>query len=137
MAENKTKPTALSVNKFLESITDEQKRADSYTIIDIMQHATKEKPVMWGSSIVGFGKVQYKYPSGHSGEICLCGFSPRKQSFSIYITYNIKKYSELLKKLGKHKTGVGCLYINKLSDIDIKIFEELIKKAIKDPGLPS
>ena len=137
MPENKTKPTEVPVSKFLDALPDEQKKADAYAILKIMQKLTKEEPKMWGGSIVGFGKVHYKYPSGHSGEICLCGFSPRKQSFSIYITYNIKKYSELLKKLGKHKTGVGCLYINKLSDIDIKIFEELIKKAIKDPGLPS
>ena len=124
--ELKTKKNELSVEGFLNSITDEQKRKDSFVILDLMKKASKSEPKMWGSSIVGFGEVHYKYASGHEGDICKIGFSPRKQSISFYLS-GIPAIKSQLENLGKYKTGKGCLYINKLSDVDIKVLKEIIK----------
>jgi hypothetical protein len=130
MAELKTKATKESVSKFLESIIPEEKRADGFILLEIFQKATGEKAVMWGTSIVGFGKYHYKSQrSSQEGDWPLVGFSPRKQNLTLYIMAGNKDNKELLKKLGKHKTSVGCLYINKLSDVDQKILVALIKKS--------
>ena len=132
LAEIKTKETGSSVEDFINSIKDEDKRKDSFTLLKLMQKATKEKPKMWGSAMVGFGKKIYKSPtSGREVEWFRIGFSPRKSNFSLHLILDIKKYAAELKKLGKCKTGVGCLYINKLSDIDIKVLEKLINTAAK------
>lgn len=132
LAKIKTRPTTLSVEDFISSIQDEQKRADSITILKMMQKATKEKPKIWSNSMVGFGEVRIKSPAtGREVDWLRIGFAPRKANLSLYLSGNINNYSKELKKLGKHKTGVGCLYINKLSDIDIKILQELIIKAVK------
>lgn len=132
LAEIKTKQTDASVNSFIDSIPDEQKRKDSYTILKMMEKATKEKPKMWGSSIIGFGNVRYKSPAtGREVDWLKIGFSPRKANLSLYLTTDIKKYAEDLKKIGKHKTGKGCLYINKLEDIDIKVLEKMIAATVK------
>ena len=131
MAELKTKPNKVSVEKFLKSIKDEQKRKDSFQVLEMMKKITKEEPVMWGPSIVGFGKYHYKYASGREGDWFLTGFSPRKQNLTIYIMSGFKRYNELMKKLGKHKTGSSCLYINKLEDIDMKVLKELITESVK------
>lgn len=131
-AEIKTKPTSSSVEDFINSIEDEQKRKDSFTILSMMEKAAKEKPKMWGTSLIGFGDVRVKSPtSGREVDWFRIGFAPRKANFSLYLTGSIKNYAEDLEKLGKHKTGMGCLYINKLKDIDIKVLEEIIKKAAK------
>jgi hypothetical protein len=131
MAELKTKVNEASVNKFLNSVADKQKREDSYVILELMKKITKFEPKMWGSSIVGFGSYHYKYESGREGDICLIGFSPRKQNLTLYIMSGFSKYGDLMKKLGKYKTGKACLYINKLDDIDIKVLKELINESVK------
>ena len=129
MAELKTKKTDASVEKFLNSVKDEQKRKDAFTIIEIMKAITKEEPKMWGSSIIGFGNMVLKYPSGRELDWMRIGFSPRKQNLTLYIGLGGSNYEPLLKKLGKHQTGKGCLYINKLEDVDTKVLREMIKKA--------
>jgi hypothetical protein len=132
MAEIKTKATTVSVKKFIDSVEDEQKRKDSYVLVDMMKKISKEEPKMWGPSIIGFGKYEYRYESGHGGEMCVVGFSPRKAAITIYILMGFEKTPELLKKLGKHKVSKACLYIKRLSDIDMKILEELIKMSVKE-----
>ena len=130
-AEIKTKPNSTSVDSFIENIPDEQKRKDSRVILELMEKATKEKPQMWGGSIIGFGNVRYKSPTtGREVDWFKIGFSPRKVNFSIHLI-DLQRQAESLTKLGKHKTGVGCLYINKLDDIDIKVLENIIIAAVK------
>ena len=129
MAELKTKQTDENVAKFLNSIEDVNKRKDCFEIAEMIKEESKYEPKMWGTAIVGFGSYHYKYESGHEGDMCLIGFSPRKQAITLYMMGAIN-HPDLLKKLGKHKTGKGCLYINKLSDIDTKILRELIKVSI-------
>ncbi len=128
----KTKENDSSVEDFISSLKDEAKQKDSLTILKLMQKATKEKPKMWGSSMIGFGIKRYKSPAtGREVDWFKIGFSPRKSNFSLNLVLDIKKYEAELKKLGKHKAGVGCLYINKLDDIDIKVLEKLITVAAK------
>lgn len=132
LAEIKTKETDSSVEDFINSVKDEVKRKDSLTILKLMKKATKQKPKIWGNSIIGFGKKIYKSPAtGREVEWFKIGFSPRKANLTLYLVMDIKKYASELKKLGKHKTGVGCLYINKLDDVDIKVLEKLIIDAAK------
>jgi hypothetical protein len=131
MAENKTKQTEASVRKFIDSVPDEQKRADAFVILEMMQRATKLEPKMWGTAIVGFGSVHYKYDSGREGDICLMGFSPRKQSISLYLPGGHTAYASELKKLGKHETGKGCLYINKLAGVDTSVLKKIFEKGAK------
>lgn len=131
LAEIKTKETKASVKDFIESVASEQKRKDSFTILKMMEKATKQKPKMWGSSIIGFGNLIYESPTtGRQVEWFKIGFSPRKANISIYLM-DMKKHAEALKKLGKHKLGGGCLYINKLEDIDLKVLEKMIVVAAK------
>ena len=134
MSELKTKSTKKSVESFLKSIEPETKKKDGFTLLEIFKKATDEKPVMWGESIVGFGKYHYKSErSRQEGNWPLVGFSPRKQNLSIYVFYGKNDiYQDLLKNLGKHQIGVGCLYINKLSDIDLKILALLVKKCFRN-----
>lgn len=127
----KTKETSLSVEDFIITIQDEQKRKDSFLLLKLMQKATKEKPKMWGNSMIGFGNKIYKSPtSGREVEYFKIGFSPRKANLSLHLI-NMQQQVVALKKLGKHKTGNGCLYINKLDDVDIKVLEEIINTAAK------
>ena len=132
LAEIKTKETSASVDAFINSVKNEVMRKDSFTILKMMQKASKEKPKMWGSSMIGFGNKIYKSPAtGREVEWFKIGFSPRKANLSLHLVLDIKKHATELKKLGKHKTGVGCLYINKLDDVDVKILEKLINTAAK------
>jgi hypothetical protein len=131
MAELKTKLTDASVTEFINGIKDEEKRADSFEILKLMKQVTKEEPKMWGSSIIGFGNVHYKYDSGREGDWFITGFSPRNQNLTLYVIGSFKPHVDLLNKLGKHKTGVGCLYIKKLQDVDIKVLKELIQQSVK------
>jgi 23S rRNA A2030 N6-methylase RlmJ len=133
MAELKTKPTKQSVEKFLKSVEDEMKRKDCIAILDMMKKITKEKPVMWGNAIVGFGTYHYKSQrSSQEGDWFIIGFSPRKQNLTLYLMAGFKKYTELLKKLGKYKiSGGSCLYIKKLSDVDTKVLKELLKNSFQ------
>lgn len=127
MHELKTKETNASVDEFLESINDERKRSDCYTLVALMKQITGRDAKMWGTSIVGFGNFHYKYDSGHEGDSSLIGFSPRKGSITLYLLGGFHRYEALMKKLGKHKTGVGCLYINTLEDVDIDVLREVIE----------
>src|SRR5258705_10418623 len=131
MAEIKTKPTAASVEDFINTVK-EQKRKDCFVILEVMKKASGEEPKMWGSSLIGFGNVRLKSPAtGREVDWLRIGFSPRKANLSLYITGDIKKHAVALKKLGKQKTGVGCLYINKLEDIDIKVLKGMIEVSLK------
>jgi len=130
MAEPKTRPNDLNVPAFLNMISDDMRKQDCYTIMNLMENITREKPKMWGDSIIGFGSYHYKYKSGREGDWFLTGFSPRKQNLTLYIMSGFKRYDELISKLGKYKTGKACLYINRLADIDLKILEELIKRSV-------
>jgi hypothetical protein len=131
MAELKTRVTNASVDKFLRGIKDEKRRADCYQIMEIMKKVTKAEPKMWGTSIVGFGDYHYKYATGRENDWFLTGFSPRVQSLTLYMMGGFD--NAVLKKLGKHKTGKGCLYINKLEDVDVKVLNELITRSVKRP----
>ncbi len=131
LAEIKTKQTSSSVNSFIDSIANEQKQKDSLAILKMMEKAIKVSPKMWGSSIIGFGNVRYKSPAtGREVDWFKIGFSPRKANISLYLI-NLKPHADALSKLGKHKTGAGCVYINKLEDIDIKVLEKMIVAAVK------
>ncbi|MFL6466678.1 MAG: DUF1801 domain-containing protein [Pyrinomonadaceae bacterium] len=132
LVEIKTKQTAASVEKFLNLVDDEQKRKDSLVILEIMKKASGEEPAMWGSSIIGFGNKRYKSPAtGREVDWLRIGFSPRKANLSLYLTVDIGKHASTLEKLGKHKTGKGCLYINKLEDVDLKVLEAMIEESVK------
>ncbi|MCD9186960.1 MAG: DUF1801 domain-containing protein [Pyrinomonadaceae bacterium] len=130
--ELKTKKTEVSVEDFLNSIEDEKVLADCLKISSIMEKATGAKPKMWGSNIVGFGKRLLKYESGRELDWMEIAFSPRKQNITLYLTDDNERNRELLDKLGKHKTGKGCLYIKKLSDVDESVLEKLIVKSVED-----
>jgi hypothetical protein len=127
MAEQKTKPTTVNVESFLNQVANAQEREDAFTILAMMKDVTGMEPRMWGPSIVGFGEYHYKYASGHEGDCCLIGFSPRKGQMSLYITPGFEKFKTYLKKLGKHKTGKVCLYIKKLADVDLAVLREMIE----------
>lgn len=131
MAELKTKQTEDSVEDFLNSVEDEQKRKDCFVVKQLMEKITGEPARMWGTSIVGFGSYHYKYASGREGDWMLTAFSPRKQNLTLYIMSGFSKYEELLDKLGKHKIGKSCLYVKTLGDIDMSVLEELIEASIK------
>ena len=131
LAKIKTKPTTASVEDFINTIKDEQKRKDSFVLLEMMKKATGEEPVLWSSSIIGFGNKRYKSPAtGREVDWLLIGFSPRKANLSLHLSAGIQEHSASLKKLGKHKTGVGCLYINKLEEIDLKVLKEIIDAAL-------
>ena len=130
MAGLKSKPTKQSVKAFVDAIKDEQQRKDCRTVSRIMKRITNANPKMWGPGIVGFGSYQYKYASGREGDWFIVGFAPRKQNLTLYIMSGFKKYSALLKKLGKHKIGVSCLYVKRLDDIDMDVLTELIEDSV-------
>jgi hypothetical protein len=131
MAELKTKPNDQSVEAFLNSVADEKKRRDCFTILELMQQVTGTEPEMWGSTIVGFGRYHYKYASGREGDWFLTGFSPRKQNLTLYIMAGFTEYEALLSKLGKHSTGKSCLYIKKIEDIDLEALRELVRQSVE------
>ena len=132
MVEIKTKQNDASVEDFIDTVSDEQKREDSFVLLEMMKKASKEEPKMWGASLIGFGKVTVKSPAtGREVDWLRIGFSPRKANLSLYLTGDIKKHADALEKLGKHKTGKGCLYINKLSDVDLKVLKGIIQASLK------
>jgi hypothetical protein len=130
MAELKTKRNKGDVEAFLNNVSDEKKRQDSFTILELMKQVTGKKPEMWGDSIVGFGSYHYKYASGREGDWFVTGFSPRKQNLTLYIMSGFDEYDQLLSKLGKHSTGKSCLYIKKIEDVDVDVLTELVKKSV-------
>ena len=130
MAELKTKRNDASVEAFIESIPDEQKKADSKVLLDMMGRLSNSEPEMWGPSIIGFSNYHYVYKSGREGDWFKCGFSPRKQALTLYIMTGTKKHEEILQRLGKYKTGKSCLYIKRLDQVDMQVLEELIRSSI-------
>lgn len=131
LVEIKTKPNSASVEDFINNVADEQKRKDSFVILEMMKKASGEEPKMWGSSLIGFGIKRYKSPAtGREVDWLRIGFSPCKANLSLYIRVGIKQHLTLLKKLGKHKTGVGCIYINKLEDVDLKVLKGIIDASL-------
>jgi Domain of unknown function (DU1801) len=130
-AENKTKPEKASVAAFINAVENETRKRDAKVILAMMKKVTGEKPVMWGPSIIGFGRHRYKYESGREGDGLDVGFSPRKASMVLYVMGSIPADDPLRKKLGKYKTGRSCLYINKLEDVDEKVLIKIIEKSYK------
>lgn len=129
----KTRVNDASVEDFINSVEDETKRKDSFKLLEIYKKSTKEPPKMWGTSIIGFGQYHYKSErSRQEGDWPLAGFSPRKQSLTLYVMSELGDYSDLLKDLGKHKTSKACLYIQKLSDVDISVLEKIIEQSYQD-----
>jgi len=131
MAELKTKPNDASVEAFIKQVEDPKKREDSHAVIQLMQKITGAEAKMWGGSIVGFGTYHYVYATGNSGDWPVVGFSPRKQNLTLYIMAGFSKYEALMEKLGKYKTGKSCLYVKKLSDIDLEVLETLITESVE------
>ena len=132
MAELKTKETEAKVEDFLNAVSDANVREDCWKIVEVMKNATNAEPKMWGASIVGFGNIHLKYESGREVDLMEIGFSPRKQNITLYLTNGAVLDEKLLANLGKHKTGKGCLYFKRLSDIDEKVLEKLIKDSVKN-----
>lgn len=132
MAKNKTQPTTARVTDFLAGIEDPKKRADCKRVAKMMRAATGNRAKMWGPSIVGYGRYDYRYASGREGSFMETGFSPRAQNISIYIMPGFAPYKSLMKRLGKHKTGKCCLYIKRLDDVDADILEELIRQSVAE-----
>ncbi|MGH9555670.1 MAG: DUF1801 domain-containing protein [Terriglobales bacterium] len=130
MAELKTKPTQASVKSFLNSIADDQRRKDCQSVLKMMQDATGAKPQMWGPSIVGFGSYHYKSESGREGDWFLTGFSPRKQALTLYIMGGFGRHDRLMRKLGKCRTGSGCLYVKSLANVDLDALRQLINLSV-------
>lgn len=131
MVELKTQPNQADVTVFLNGVSDERKRQDCFTILEMMTQVTGKEPTMWGPSIVGFGNYHYKYATGREGDWFLTGFSPRKQNLTLYIMAGFDQYDELLARLGKYKTGKSCLYIKKLTDVDQTVLRELVKLSVE------
>jgi len=132
MAENKTKATRASVEGYIAAIEDEARRTDCRALLKLMSDATKEKPTMWGTSIVGFGSYHYRYDSGHEGTAPLVGFSPRKASLVVYLVAAYQdRYPELLERLGPHKLGKGCLYLKRLDDVDHEALRALVDRTVR------
>ena len=131
MAENKTQKTGASVEGFLASVENKRRREDGLTLLEMMREITGLEPEMWGPSIIGFGDYNYKYESGREGDMCLIGYSPRKQSLSLYIMAGSERFDDLLSKLGKHRKGASCLYINKLADVDMNVLRDLVRESFE------
>ena len=130
MAELKTRPTDADVDAFLDSVDNDRRRQDARTVCAMMQKITRREPVLWGSSIVGFGTYSYEYANGKRGDWPLTGLSPRKQALTVYVMSGFDEHDELLAALGPHKTGRSCLYIRNLDQVDQKVLARLIRKSV-------
>ena len=131
MAENKTVKTGASVDEFMAAVENKRRREDGLVLLEMMRDVSGLDPEMWGPSIIGFGSYHYRYESGREGDMPLIGFSPRKQSLSLYIMSGFDEYHALLGRLGKHRTGASCLYINKLADVDMGVLRELVSRSVE------
>lgn len=129
-SENKTQPTSADVTTFLDTVADEQQRRDAFTICAMLERVSGKPATLWGPSIIGFDQYHYVYDSGREGDMCRIGFSPRKGKTVLYIVDGFPAHADLLTKLGKHKTGKACLYINRLSDVDGDVLEELCRASL-------
>ncbi len=132
MSDNKTVKNRSSVAAFLAGVDNDARRNDCKAVMAMMRKATGKRATMWGSSIIGFGSYHYTYDSGREGDMCLVGVSPRKANLAVYIMPGFSRYGALLKKLGKHRTGKSCLYINKLADVDDAVLQSLIDRSVAD-----
>ena len=130
MGEPKTKATEASVSDFLDTVSDDTRKRDCLTVLRLMTEVTGERPTMWGASIVGFGRYRYTYESGRQGEWPIVGFSPRKNDLTLYITPGFGPFEDLMARLGKYKTGKSCLYIKKLSDVDLAVLRDLLARSV-------
>ena len=131
MAENKTKPTGQDVQRFLDAVSDERRRSDAYVLSSMMERVTGEPPVLWGPSIVGFGKYRYRYDSGREGEAGVAGFSPRTKEMVVYLPADPRDKEELLARLGPHRMGKCCLYLKRLSDVDQDVLKTLVTQSME------
>ncbi len=131
MAELKTKQNDASVEAFLESVEHKTRKADAYTVLEMMKEVTGEEPSMWGDSIIGFGNYHYVYDSGREGDWFLMGFSPRKTSLTLYMMNSYARFEEILSRLGKYKTGKSCLYITNLKNVDLNVLRELMEASVR------
>lgn len=129
MSENKTVESDASVSDFLESIEHDTRRADARVLVDLMRRVTGVEPRMWGPSIIGFGRYHYRYESGREGDMLRVGFSPRKANLALYLIVKGAEWGDLLHRLGKHRTGKSCLYVNKLADIDLDVLETMVVRS--------
>ena len=130
----KTQPTEGSVKTFLDGVTDPDRKADCQAVMKLMKAITKAEPVLWGPSIIGFGKYKYAYPSGRTVDWFVLGFSPRKKDLTLYVPPGLSGFGELLTGLGTHKLGKACLYMKRLADVDPKVLKELLTRAVKQTG---
>ncbi len=130
MADVKTKPTPVDVAAFIDAVENPVRRADAQTVCAMLERITGESPKMWGASIIGFGSYHYRYDSGHEGDMCRLGFSPRKAQLVLYVLSDTPEEAEKLARLGKHKTGKSCLYVNKLADVDMAVLEDIARDAL-------
>ncbi len=130
MAENKTIPTEIEPVEFIAAVEHPTRRADAEVLLEMMRRVTGFEPKMWGPTIIGFGRYHYRYESGREGDFLITGFSPRKANLSIYVMPGYDDYSEELARLGKHKMGKSCLYINKLADVDVAVVEEIVAAGV-------
>ena len=130
MSDLKTQPTTASVDAFIDAVDDEPKRADSRIVAEMMAEITGVPGVVWGSSIVGFGKYHYRYASGREGDFFEAGFSPRKRALTLYVMAGFSEYEDLLGRLGRHSTGKSCLYVKRLADIDLDVLRELLTRSV-------
>ena len=131
MAETRTRPTAVSVEEFIAAVEHPGRREDAMALVALMEAETGEKATMWGSSIVGFGRYHYRYESGHEGDACLVGFSPRKANLVLYVAADEARRADMLARLGKHKSGAGCVYVNRLSDVDETVVREMTRTSVE------
>lgn len=131
MAETRTRPTAVSVEEFIAAVEHPGRREDAMALVALMEAETGEKATMWGSSIVGFGRYHYRYESGHEGDACLVGFSPRKANLVLYVAADEVRRADMLARLGKHKSGAGCVYVNRLSDVDEAVVREMTRTSVE------
>ncbi|MCA9972462.1 MAG: DUF1801 domain-containing protein [Anaerolineales bacterium] len=131
MSDLKTQQNDADVAAFLNAVEHKKRREDAFVILDLMREVTQEEPRMWGSSIVGYGQYHYTYASGREGDWFLTGFSPRKQSLTLYIMAGFDEYDALLQQLGKHKIGKACLYVNKIEDVDLDVLRELVRRSVE------
>ncbi|MEX0343782.1 MAG: DUF1801 domain-containing protein [Rhizobiaceae bacterium] len=131
MSDNKTVPTDVDPRAFVEAVEHKGRREDALLLLDLFGRVTGYEPQMWGPSIVGFGRYHYRYATGREGEFLLTGFSPRKAAMTVYIMPGFKKYASQLKRLGKHKHSVSCLYLGRLGGLDLGALEEMIADSVE------
>ena len=131
MAQTKTKPTQMSVADFIAAVENPNRRADATALVALLEEETGEPATLWGSSIIGFGRYHYRYGSGHEGDAVMVGFSPRKANLVLYMAADEPQRSERLARLGKHKSGKGCVYLNRLSDVDESVLREMARLSVE------